>query len=551
MTNFHIRATRAVAIIASLAFAGLSQAKTIDFGEIEVGKTYSFQQGDELKGTYTAPTDGSYKFVFTGYEVAVYPDQNYDIPIEHTFFYGANSTRNWMVPLTAGQKVYLYSDAKSTISSGTMTLAAPPTSLDLTSVSPGLEPGSEDYYGGMLSASQHYRMTFFFSEQVTCTSASLRFPDGTYSNCATQISGSSIQVGFSSQIMDAYHEGKLKKGDIAKIRLVGVKCSDYPDIRYGSNGRLEVEFTVADKPLELVEMVNGPTTGMEDFLSFYMPSDPKGLVTMEFDGDLADIKTAGTFASLTYGNPEDLEHSIYVEYLPISVEGTKLSIDLTGKLRRPIDMVPGISPEAAQKYIALRVGNLRSADGQFAFTGSMSSASAFNYGYNVKTLSYTFATDFTPARGAKIQAGVPVELWIMNGKRVSFDNLKIAYVSNGVPAETVLEKKDLEISDDPEDAEALLVNFTMPDIDADNGTAVTLVPGNLFFADGTDHTSDVTGNYIWDDCSGIADIDAETVTKADVYSVTGVRVLRDAAPDDLLKLPAGTYIYGKKKIIRN
>lgn len=28
MTNFHIRATRTVAIIASLAFAGLSQAKT-------------------------------------------------------------------------------------------------------------------------------------------------------------------------------------------------------------------------------------------------------------------------------------------------------------------------------------------------------------------------------------------------------------------------------------------------------------------------------------------------------------------------------------------
>lgn len=539
---------RTATACACIALAASASAATVDFGEIEAGKTYSFSKGDEVKGTYTAPDDGSYKFVFTGHEVAVYPDQTYDQPIEHTFFYGDNSTRNWIVPLKEGQTVYLYSSAKSTISNGTMMLAAPPSSLELTSTSPSLEPGSPNYYGGTLSAAQYYRMTFFFNEQVTCTSASLRFPDGSYSPCATQISGSSIQVGFSSQIMDAYREGKLQKGDVATIRLVGVRCADYPDIRYGSNGRLEVEFTVDAKPAELVKMVNGPTTGMENFLSYYMPGDPNGIITMEFDADLADKNQHSSYARITYGNPEDLEHTVYTENLPMTIDGSTITIDLTGKLRRSVDMVPGVAPESQQKYIALRVGNIYSADGQSVFTGSMSSASAFNYAYNVQTVSYTFASDFTPATGTAINAGNPVEIWIMNGTRATFDSMKLSYTKGGAPAETILGKDEFETSADPDDADAVLVNFTMPDLGADPGTTVTVLPGNLFFADGMDHSADIIGEYYWEKGSGIEAV--ESAAKADVYSVTGVCVMRDATRADLRSLPAGIYIYGKEKIVR-
>lgn len=537
---------RMIALCSFLAIAGTVLAETKDFGEIVMGTTYSFSQGDELKGTYTAPADGSYKFVFTGFEIAIYTDETYSTPVDYTFFYGENGTRNYMVPLAAGRKVYLYSSSKSTISSGTMMLAEIPTSLKMVNVSPGLEPGTDAYYGGLLSASLHYRMTFFFSERVTCTSASLRFPDGTYSPCATQISGASIQVGFSSQIMEAYKEGKLQKGDTARIRLVGVKCVDYPSLRYGSNGRLEVGFAVDAKPAELVEMVNGPTTGMADFLSYYMPGDSHGIITMEFDGELADKDRFGSYARLTYGNPEDLEHQLYIESLPIEIEGGRLSIDLTGKLRRPIDMIPGISPEAAEKYIALRIGNLYSADGQFVFTGSMSSFSSFNFGYPVKTVTYTFATDYTPGRGARVQAGTPVEIWIMNGARASFDNLKFSYVKNGEAAETLLEKSALEISADPEDPDATLIHFAMPDLGADQGSKVKVVPGNLFFADGQDHSSDMAGEYVWGTDSGVASV--EVPVSADVYTTTGVCVLRNATSADIMRLPAGIYIHGGKKI---
>lgn len=545
MTNLYIKIATVFAILmfANTAFAALN-----DLGEIERGKEYSFSQGDEVKGTYTAPATGMYKFVYKGFEIPVYPDENYDLTVEHTFFYGGDGSRNWMVPLTEGQKVYLYSSALSTIGSGTLMLADSPESLDLVSVTPGLEPGSEGYYGGELSASLYYRMTFFFSEQVTCTSASLRFPDGTYSNCATQITGSSIQVGFSTQIMEAYREGKLKKGDTAKIRLVGVKCVDFPDIRYGSNGRLEVEFTVAAKPLELVRMYNGPVPG-DKMYSYYIPGDENGIISMEFDGEIAVNGQNQAFALLGYGNPEDLEHPVYREYVPVTIEGNTLKADLTGKLRRPIDMIPGISSEAAEKYIALSFGNIYSPDGQMAFTGSMSSFSTFNYAFTIETLSYTFASDFTPARGTTVRSGDPVEIWIMNGRRTSFDNIKLTTVKNGEVFEKVLGMEDIQISEDPDDADAMLVNFTMPDLGADEGATVNVTPGNIFFADGVDHASDVVGSYIWSNNSGIDEVVSTDLEPNDVYSVVGTLILKDAAREDLRKLPAGIYIYGKRKIV--
>ena len=45
---------RTATACACIALAASASAATVDFGEIEAGKTYSFSKGDELKGTYTA-----------------------------------------------------------------------------------------------------------------------------------------------------------------------------------------------------------------------------------------------------------------------------------------------------------------------------------------------------------------------------------------------------------------------------------------------------------------------------------------------------------------
>lgn len=539
---------RNVAAIAALAIAGSTFAARVDFGEVEMGKTYEFVTGSEIYATYTAPADGIYKFVYYNFELPWFTDQTYTTPVEHTHFYGADNSRNWSIPMTAGQTIYCYCSSTATFSDGSMTLATPPESLELASVSPGLEPGSAEYYGGELSASEHYRMTFFFSEQVTCTSASLRFPDGSYSPCATQIVGSSIQVGFSTQIMEAYREGKLKKGDTAKIRLVGVRCVDYPDIRYGTNGRLEVEFKVAAKPVELVKTVNAPTTGMDTFLSYYIPGDPNGILTMEFDGELSTTSQIPTTAMLVFGDPEDVEHPIYQENLPVKIEGNTLTIDLTGKLRRPVDMIPGIPAESQQPNIGLSIANIYSTDGQRVFTGSMASFAAFGYSYPIKSVSYTFATDYTPVRGTQVKKETPVEIWIMNGIRTSFDGVTISSVKDGQPIQMTLPGDDIEVSTDPYDEEAVLINFKMPDLQADENAEVIVTPADVFFADGVNHSQDVVGRYLWTNGSGVEGIEAVAETNADVYNLTGTLVLRDASREGLNRLPAGIYIYGKEKI---
>ena len=82
--------------------------------------------------------------------------------------------------------------------------------------------------------------------------------------------GSSVQIGFSDQIMTAYREGKIKDGDTVTIRIVGIKSSYFPSVRYEDTGRLDVPFKVYGKPLELVGTVNAPDTGMSSLLSYYV-----------------------------------------------------------------------------------------------------------------------------------------------------------------------------------------------------------------------------------------------------------------------------------------
>ena len=213
------------------------QAETLDFGEIEVGKTYDYSRGDEISATYTAPEDGTYKVIYVGADVPGYTEAEHVNIIEHTFSWGADGEKCWSIPMKAGQTVYFYSSSRQTLGDGSFKIAARPEALLLEKTSPSLEEGNPNYYGGKLSVSSTFRFTFYFSEPVAATSATLRYPDGTYSSVPMHIGGSNIEISLHEEMMNAYREGKLKNGDTMKIRIVGVKCADYEDIRY--NGRDE------------------------------------------------------------------------------------------------------------------------------------------------------------------------------------------------------------------------------------------------------------------------------------------------------------------------
>ena len=189
-----------------------------------MGQTYHFEQNDEVMATYTAPETSIYIFSFTGTDIPCFNEPEHINPTPYEFFYGSNLESCRAMPLEAGQTVYLYSSSLGTMSAGTMTLLEPPSTITLDSMSPELSTDMK------LSASTDYRATFFFSTSVTATSGSIRFEDGSYTPCALSVVGSSVQIGFSDQIMTAYREGKIKDGDTvtyassASSRHISLPC---------------------------------------------------------------------------------------------------------------------------------------------------------------------------------------------------------------------------------------------------------------------------------------------------------------------------------------
>lgn len=518
-----------------------ANAEVKDFGEIVMGQTYHFEQNDEVMATYTAPETSIYIFSFTGTDIPCFNEPEHVNPTPHEFFYGSNLESCRAMPLEAGQTVYLYSSSLGTMSAGTMTLLEPPSTITLDSMSPELSTDMK------LSASTDYRATFFFSTSVTATSGSIRFEDGSYTPCALSVVGSSVQIGFSDQIMTAYREGKIKDGDTVTIRIVGIKSSYFPSVRYEDTGRLDVPFKVYGKPLELVGTVNAPDTGMSSLLSYYVKGDPAGILTLEFDGEIdTSYPIEPIFA---YGDPEDMEHPRYFENVPYAVDGNKIHIDFTDKLRRPSDMIPGITPETAEKTGVLQIGGIRSSDGQRAYTGSMATFASFIYVYPLQTLAYTFAADYVPAKGSSVKGGSPVEIWIMNGAHLVHEGLEISYVKDGQSMKKVLSAEELKITTDPDDSDAMLINFDMPQIDADDMSEIQLRLNNAAYGDGLDHDNDIMGRYVWDPGTSADEISADSDTPGDVFTATGICVMRQADRKALRNLPAGIYLHNGRKII--
>ncbi|MCM1505431.1 MAG: hypothetical protein NC127_09575 [Muribaculum sp.] len=527
-------------VVAMLLGSGVSQAASLNLGSLERGKDYPYAQGDEVTAEYTATEDGMVKFVFKGTRLNSYSDAEHKNELNLNWVgYTGNGNATYSFDMSKGQTVYFYNSALSTYGDGSICVASKPSSIELTSVTIQKRPD------GKVSVSDNYTMYFDFSDVITAVSASVRINGKMYANTNLSVYGSSIQVTLQPVLMQAYKEGALKEGDEVGIRLVGVYADGYSDVKCNGNGRVDYTFTACGKPAELIGTKNTPGNGVNSMLSYYLPGDERAIVELEFDGELSTTQIPT--ATLSFGNPEDLANTPYSELLTPRVDGKKVIVDLAGKRRRPIDMIPG-NPESSDA-IVLGVSHIRTVDGQRVCTGSSSTYATYYYSYPIESVQYTVASDFTPARGATVGHNTPVEIWIMNGSKVLFDGVKLDYVEGGAPKSKVIAKENLTVEPDPESADDMLITFKMPaDINADTNTDVKVSLNNMVTGDGFDHNSDVMGNYKFD-ASGIESVETDLATaNGDVYNVAGICVLKSATLRDVLALPAGLYIFNGKKI---
>lgn len=539
----------ASAFIALGLYAGSASAEVVNLGELQPNTEYSWPQYTTVTATYTPSVTGPVKFVYSTTALPMYTsadhNENSVVTGEHSY-----SDRGKVVSyqeLKEGTKYYLY--APLVLDASTLTIYEGTQEITVMSTIPEVNPEAPGYFGGKLSASSNYEMVVNFNFPVTFGNVFLVAPDNTRVPVTAKSSESSIGCDIAPAMMDLYRDEKIKEGDEVILRIFQVADATDSKNKYNGNGRCDVPFTVAAKPLELVEVIGANRSSVENpFNSFYLPGDENALVKFIFDGPLSTEKT-GT-ANIAYGNSDNLEVGVYYENITAVHEDNTAVFDFSGKLRRPIDMLPASTPETQPEGIGIQFGNLFSPDGQRAYTGSKSNPTGFPLSFIINVLQYNVVGDFTPARGTSLTFGQPMEIWVMNGDKIKYDTIRFEYTEGGEQSYYDIPEDEVKAEADPYSENAMLFTFNIPTLPCDEGTPVVVRMTGLQCADGLDHSNDVFGEFK-QATSGITDASFDTTDSFDVYDIAGVMVLSGANRGSLSSLAKGIYIInGKKFVIR-
>ncbi len=536
--------------IALGASSATISAEVVNFGNLEPGIEYSWPQFATVQGVYTPKETGSVKFVYDTTIIDIYtsPDHNDDSKVSAEMSYTSAGKVMTYSELKAGTPYYVY--LGFAMDAGSLIIYEGSSELKLVSTDPSIDPESPNYYGGKMSASSHYEMVVDFNFPITYSSVVLIAPDNSRVNVTAKTgtgTGTSIGCDISPAMMQMYKEGKIKEGDKVTLSIFQVTDASDNQNKFNGNGRCDIPFTVAAKPIELVEVIGAEKNSIENvFDSYYLPGDENALIKFVFDGPLSTEKTG--VASMSYGNSDNLDVGVYYEDVTGVHDENTATFDFSGKRRRPIDMLPASTPETQPNGLGISFGNLYSSDGQRAYTGSKSNPNGYAFSFVINTLQYTIVGDFTPARGTTLTFGQPMEIWVMNGEKIKYDTIRFDYTEGGEAKYYDMPENEVKEESDPLSEGAMLYTFNIPTLPCDEGTPVTVRMTGIQCADGLDHSNDVFGDFK-QATAGIADVSFSDSDILDVYDIAGVRVLSGVKREALSSLAKGIYVINGKKIV--
>lgn len=476
---------RHIALVVASAMSSLAFAQSpTDWGELVPGEVYSYEAMVPVQGYYTPSETGMIRCYSSGSDIHPYADPEHTQILQASnSYYGPNGEKVRVYSVTQDQTVYFFNSFP--LDGGSFRFSVGKENVEVAGVSP--EP-----QGSIMSLSENYRLYIMFSIPVKCTKCKMEI-NGESAEVSVDASDSMLIVNWYNTLLGWYQDGKIAEGDILTVTLTGIRdendSSNRPDFGDGV-GKLVMSYTMAAKPAQLIREINTPADGVTDFFTFYLPDGDEGLVSLVFDKDLSEQSLP--LACLKYGDPDNLDFGIYEETLPVSVDGCTLTVDLRGVTRFPNDMIPGLP---ALPNIYLSISNVRSADGQYVLTGQASNPYSFGFTYNLVSVVYSIAADWLPLPGSVIEAGDEMEIWVLNGNRISFDSVDFAFKKNGEDAQVSVPYADLTATSDPGYEDAMIFSLTVPSLGEDPDSEIFVSFGGLKCSDGLDHSSDISVRY--------------------------------------------------------
>lgn len=328
-------------------------ADVIDLGVLETNKGYDIDSKALYKGSFTAPEEGTLVVQSSNYDLLQpYNDEGLTDRINYTFLRDNNTGHgSYKLKLTKGQTIWLayngLNKATNTLTFGDDAAAK----MALNEVLPAA--------GSTVMCTNTRQIAFRFNNPVACSR--VEFVNGNYTKrLDAQISKSSILLDIKETFYKFMKENNLKEGDEFTIRLSGVRSAEDAENILGTDGVIETKYICGKKPVALLS--EGNFSNDHKFLSFWPTGTPDGIFTLQFDGDL-QVPTAegyNTTAQLTYGDMSTEATERYMEKLNIKIEGSKLTIDLTGKDRTPYKM---LGSNTLYDNILFAISHVRDANG--------------------------------------------------------------------------------------------------------------------------------------------------------------------------------------------
>lgn len=458
-------------------------ADVIDLGVLETNKGYAIDSKALYKGSFTAPEEGTLVVQSSNYDLLQpYNDEGLTDRINYTFLRDNNTGHgSYKLKLTKGQTIWLayngLNKATNTLTFGDDAAAK----MALNEVLPAA--------GSTVMCTNTRQIAFRFNNPVACSR--VEFINGNYTKrLDAQMSKSSILLDIKETFYKFMKENNLKEGDEFTIRLSGVRSAEDAENILGTDGVIETKYICGKKPVAILS--EGNFSNDHKFLSFWPTGTPDGIFTLQFDGDL-QVPTAegyNTTAQLTYGDMSTEAAERYMENLNIKIEGSKLTIDLTGKDRTPYKM---LGSNALYDNILFAISHVRDANGYPVYSSGSGSIGSFTRSMPYELVSVEANTEFTPANGESLKGVDNLEVFATDYKKFSFSGVKFTYTVNKETKSVVVTNYTATADDAIEGA--YTINIPVPAEVKAGASNVMVSFENLVAADGKDHSAKFSAIY--------------------------------------------------------
>lgn len=331
----------------------------INLGSIQIGQKYEFPLFKEVLATFKSTEN--IVLELDGGEVDVYTDSGHlqklskSGPTPEMRFSGFGNGGRYTFDAKEGKTYYLWSGAHGCMNSKYIFLKSF-NKLQLLKITP--PAGSAFHPAG------YGHSDIEFNQPVDFESAFITFESKTIP-VSPRTTLSSISVEIKSQLWDLYKNGTIKgEGQKFTLTIKGIKTKS-SDL-YNNDGTLVIDYLTAQTPISLVK-----TKLPSAFISFFEPGDSDSIVVFTFSGP---VNQKSPVSKLFYGVAETGDY--YQEKLNLKIEGNTISIDLSGKNRKPRDM---LRSGRHYKTIGIEVSNVRDLNNNIAWSDDPGSCGGFTF----------------------------------------------------------------------------------------------------------------------------------------------------------------------------